>query len=109
MVETGGRGRDKSASINSKGAAKKNGRAKDLLPYIKTRLEESKRIRRQLSPWGKISIDRQLPFLTVYRKPEGITSFGDERLVMGEASYLTASAARRHHSALTKLVSEVVS
>ncbi|MEZ4486518.1 MAG: flavohemoglobin expression-modulating QEGLA motif protein [Cyanobacteriota/Melainabacteria group bacterium] len=109
MADNGDRGRDKSASINSKGVGKKDGRAKELLPYIKTRLEESKRIRRQLAPWGKISIDRQLPFLTVYRKPEGTTSFGDERLVMGEASYVTASGARRHHSALTKLVSEVVS
>lgn len=90
-----------------KGVGTKNGA--NIISFVKSRLEDSKRIRRLLSPWGKISIDRQLPFLAVYRKPEGVTSFGDERLVMGEASYLTASGARKHHSGISKLVSEVVS
>lgn len=94
-------------SANKKTANTKNGA--DLFSFVKSRLDESKRVRRLLAPWGKIAIDRQLPFLTIYRKPEGVTSFGDERLVMGEASYITASGARKHHSYLTKLVNEVIS
>ncbi|MBZ0185397.1 MAG: flavohemoglobin expression-modulating QEGLA motif protein, partial [Candidatus Obscuribacterales bacterium] len=64
---------------------------------------------RSVAPWGKISIDRQLPFLAVYRKPEGHTSLGDESFVMGEASFLTASGADSHHQFVSSLVSEVAS
>lgn len=91
----------------TKSSGSKNG-VIDLFSYIKSRLDESKRVRRLLAPWGKVSIDRQLPFVAIYRKPEGVTSFGDERLVMGEASYITASGARKHHTGLTKLVNDVI-
>lgn len=97
----------KTAGKVSKSSGTQNGTS--LFAYIRSRLEESKRVRRLINPWGKVSIDRQLPFLAVYRKPEGVTSFGDERFVMGEASYITASGARRHHSYVTKLVNEVTS
>ncbi|MCA9804597.1 MAG: flavohemoglobin expression-modulating QEGLA motif protein [Cyanobacteria bacterium HKST-UBA02] len=80
-----------------------------LSAYVKSRLEDSKQVRRAVAPWGKISIDRQLPFLVVYRKPEGRTSLGDERFVMGEASFLTASGAESHHPGIAELVSEVAS
>ena len=58
--------------------------------FIKTvcaRLNENKRVRRTLPQWGRVHIDRQLPFLVVYRRPPNHTDPGTERLVLGEASY----------------------
>jgi hypothetical protein len=52
------------------------------------RLEANKRIRRNLPRWGRIHIDRQLPFLCVYRQPTRRRDDGTERLIMGQPAYL---------------------
>lgn len=79
-----------------------------LQAQVVERIEESKRVRRLLHPWGRISIDRQLPFLCVYRKHEHHTP-GDERLVMGESAYISASGDREHHGDLSALVTSISS
>ena len=71
------------------------------------RLGENKRIRRKLPIWGRLHIDRQLPFLCVYRRPVEGDDRGTERLVTGEASYLIASGDRRLHRGLSRLVNGV--
>ena len=70
------------------------------------RLSEGKRVRRVLPQWGRLHIDRQLPFLCVYRRPADEDP-GTCDLVMGEASYLIASGEQRLHAGLAKLVSEI--
>ena len=70
-------------------------------------LRQNKRLRRTLPIWGRLHIDRQLPFLCVYRRPHDQDDKGTERLVMGEASYLTASGDRRQRKSLSTLVSKI--
>lgn len=75
--------------------------------FIRTvcaRLEEDKRVRRKLPLWGRVHVDRQLPFLCVYRRPVRGDDAGTERLATSEAAYLISSGAGRIQSGLTGLV-----
>jgi uncharacterized protein (TIGR02421 family) len=72
------------------------------------RLREGKSLRRALPDWGRVHIDRQLPFLVVYRRPAGRDALDTDRLVVGEAAYLRASGKRKHHAALASLVQAMV-
>ena len=58
------------------------------------RLSANKRVRRTLPAGGRLHIDRQLPFLCVYRQPLDHDDSGTGQLVKGEASYLVTSAGR---------------
>lgn len=49
-------------------------------------------------------MDRQLPFLCVYRRPPGTDDLGTERLAKGEASYLIAPGSSKHRRAVSSLV-----
>jgi uncharacterized protein (TIGR02421 family) len=68
------------------------------------RLKEGKPLRRKVPPWGRVHIDRALPFLVVYRRPVDREDPGTDRLVIGEASYLLASGERRYREGLSALV-----
>lgn len=57
---------------------------------VTDRLQQNKRVRRALPGWGGVRIDRQLPFLCVYRqRPEQINQDIHE-LLLGQASYIMA-------------------
>ncbi|MBN1995595.1 MAG: DUF1704 domain-containing protein [Anaerolineae bacterium] len=71
------------------------------------RLAENKRVRRNLPQWGRLHIDRQLPFLVVYRRPSNRADPGTDQLVLGEASYLQAKATKQLKPGLAKLVDNV--
>jgi uncharacterized protein (TIGR02421 family) len=60
------------------------------LAEIERRMRASRRTRRTLAPGGRLYLDRQLPFLFVYRPPEGRADEGTASLVTGEAAYLIA-------------------
>ena len=79
----------------------------DTLSAIRQRLREDKPVRRALPEWGRVHIDRQIPFLCVYRRPTTGHVAGAERLVTSEASYLICSGRRRLHSGLAELVHAV--
>ena len=79
------------------------------LQNVCARLAVNKRVRRTLPFGGRLHIDRQLPFLCVYRRPEDHSDQGTERLLMGEASYLTASGRKQDQKRLSALAREVVS
>lgn len=70
------------------------------------RLQEGKRVRRVLPQWGRLHIDRQLPFVCVYRRPK-YEDPGTSDLVMGAASYLIASGEQRLQTGLSKLLVEI--
>lgn len=72
------------------------------------RLAADKRIRRTLPEKGRLYIDRQLPFLCVYRRPPDRTDEGTEKTIVGEAAYLVAPGATQHRTKLKVLVKEVV-
>jgi hypothetical protein len=78
--------------------------------YIATvcnRLREDKLIRRFLPEWGRLHIDRQLPFICLYRRPADGRDVGTERLIMGEASYMTAAGKRKHYGGLSNLLTNI--
>ncbi len=56
---------------------------------------------------GRIHIDRQLPFLCLYRRPAARRDEGTEKLVLSEASYIIAEEAQSDHG-LDRLVEAVV-
>ena len=58
---------------------------------ICARLSDNKRVRRNLPDGGRLHIDRQLPFLFVYRRPFEHEDAGTDRLILGQASYLLTS------------------
>jgi uncharacterized protein (TIGR02421 family) len=68
------------------------------------RVKEGKALRRQIPPWGRVHIDRPLPFLVVYRRPADREDPDTHRLAVGEASYLLASGSRRCHDGVAALV-----
>ncbi|MDE0285978.1 MAG: flavohemoglobin expression-modulating QEGLA motif protein [Gammaproteobacteria bacterium] len=68
------------------------------------RLEQGKPLQRRIQPWGRIHIERQLPFLVVYRRPPKRDDPNTYRLVLGEASYLLAPGDRKHHRVVAELV-----
>jgi uncharacterized protein (TIGR02421 family) len=72
------------------------------------RLAAGKPLRRGLPGWGRIHVDRQLPFLCVFRRRPQDEGAGTEDLLLGEAAYLLASADRRLHAGLVSLVERAV-
>ncbi|MDQ3338211.1 MAG: DUF1704 domain-containing protein [Myxococcota bacterium] len=62
-----------------------------LLDVVKTRLAESRPIRRSLAGGGRLHIDRPVPFLAVYRRhAEADADAGTADLVRTQAAYLIA-------------------
>lgn len=78
---------------------------------VRKGLASNEPIRQRLPENGLLIIDRQLPFLFVYRKPSTKADGGTGRLIRSEASYLVAPGDRRHHkwvAALVRSVAETV-
>ncbi|HUU02946.1 MAG TPA: tyrosine/phenylalanine carboxypeptidase domain-containing protein [Myxococcota bacterium] len=78
-----------------------------LVSRVCSRLADNKRVRRSLPVWGRIHIDRQLPFLCVYRRPSDREDPGTKRLVTSEASYLIARGSGRVQPGLRNMVRSV--
>jgi uncharacterized protein (TIGR02421 family) len=80
----------------------------DFIDEITRRLAENKQIRRTLPGHGRLHIDRNLPFLFVYRRSKSFADEGTEQLIKGEAAYLIAPAAPRYKSGVSSLVKALV-
>ena len=78
-----------------------------LIAAIVKRLETGKPIRRTLPSGGYLHIDRQLPFLLVYRRPVSEEDPAIEQLLRGESSYLIVNTRRRFNKGLVRLVSAI--
>lgn len=72
------------------------------------RLGKNERVRRNLPGGGRLKMDRQLPFLCLYRGNLASDSMTQE-LVTTQASYLFASDAPEHRSGVTQLCSTIAS
>lgn len=79
-----------------------------LVSLVGGRLAENKRVRRSLPDGGRLHIDRQLPFLFLYRQPKKGADQGTSRLVTSEASYLVGSTASRQRPGLEAMAEMVV-
>jgi len=64
-------------------------------------------VRCDLPDGSRLHIDRQLPFLCVYRRPLKREDGGTERLLLGQAAYLLATSRERSYSELVQLVKEI--
>ena len=82
-----------------------------LIEEICTRITLNKRVQRALPGEGFLRIDRQLPFLCVYRKPVGKEDPLTSRLVISEASYIIIPAGRYRakYKLLLKRIVELLS
>ena len=78
-----------------------------LIAAIVKRLETGKPMRRTLPSGGYLHIDRQLPFLVIYRRPASDEDPAMEQLLKGESSYLIANSRRRFNKGLVGLVSAI--
>jgi len=82
----------------------------DFIAEVVARLQSNKRVRRILPAQGRLHIDRQVPFLVLYRRTvEGRKrrDAGTLQMVLGESSYLIAAGAPEHEEQLMKLVSQI--
>ncbi|MBC8551948.1 MAG: flavohemoglobin expression-modulating QEGLA motif protein [Candidatus Brocadiales bacterium] len=79
----------------------------DFITSIRDRVISGNPIRRKLQEYGRVHIDRQLPFICVFRHPPGAKDSGTQKLVMSEASYLIASGEKKLQKSLAKLVKEL--
>ena len=80
----------------------------EFITEISHRLAENKRVRRTLPGGGRLHIDRNLPFLCIYRRPASANDNGTDQLITGEASYLVSSSAARYRKGLSSLVNAIV-
>ena len=85
------------------------GRAGDdkFIASITKSLRENSWVRRKLPGWGRLHIDRRLPFVCVYRRPVQRADPGTKSLLLGEASYLLASGEPDQYAHLSRLVQEI--
>ena len=79
----------------------------NFIRIIRRRLAEGKQVRRTLPRWGRVAVDRPLPFLCVYRRPSRSRDRATFRLVTSEAAYLTCSAARVQQAGVEQLATAV--
>ena len=79
-----------------------------LIETVCRRLARNQRVRRTLPARGRLHIDRQLPFLCVYRQPPQHDDAGTERLVKGEAAYLIVSGRTGLHKGVSNLARDIV-
>ncbi len=74
---------------------------------IARRVQVNKRVRRALPGGGRIHIERQLPYLCVYRQPVRRPDPGTRDYVMGQAAYLIGSGARAEQAPLADLATRL--
>ena len=72
------------------------------------RLARNKAVRRNLPGDGRLRIERQLPFLCVYRSPPSANDAGTRNLVTTEAAYLFSSGAAEFHDGLAHLTQRII-
>ncbi len=77
----------------SKEPIKRSKLLRSILDVVSQRLAQNQRVRRTLPGIGRLHIDRQLPFLCIYRQPLDASDSGTEHLVKAEASYLIVTEA----------------
>ena len=75
---------------------------------IAARLLENKPVRRSFPGWGRLHIDRQLPFLCVYRRKSGSEVEGTDQLILSEAAYALVPDGKSFQVAFVTLLERIV-
>lgn len=82
----------------------------EFIENVCARLGENMQVRRNLPELGRLHIDRQMPFLCVYRQPHERpvgTDIGTGGLITGGASYILASGSQKLNKSLQQLVQKI--
>jgi hypothetical protein len=72
------------------------------------RLAKNQRVRRNLPGAGRLRIDRQLPFLCLYRQPKERLDDGTREFVTTSAAYLFASGEPQYHEGIRSLCQRII-
>jgi uncharacterized protein (TIGR02421 family) len=80
----------------------------EFIEEVQTSLKKGVAIRRKLPGWGRLHMDRQLPFLCVYRRPPDRPDAGTKQLLLGEAAYLFAPGESIAQADLKKLLQAIM-
>lgn len=78
-----------------------------LVAAVNRRLAANKPVRRTLPGGGRVAVDRQLPFLVVYRMPVRASDEGTASFATSEAAYLVAPGQKKHQPGVTRLVQSI--
>ena len=71
---------------------------------VSSALDENKPIRRRFTGWGRLHIDRKLPFLCIYRRPQNSRDKGTDELILGQANYILVDEVRAKTAVFKKLL-----
>ncbi|MEW6981225.1 flavohemoglobin expression-modulating QEGLA motif protein [Colwelliaceae bacterium 6471] len=72
-------------------------------------LKDNKPIREALPQWGRIHIDRRLPFVCLYRRPNDLPDKDTKQLLLGQASYIFVREADAEHDSFKALLKAIMS
>ncbi len=78
-----------------------------LIDTLAEQVRENRPVRRTLSTDGLLNIDRQLPFLFVYRPPAGESNSLFSTILTGGSSYLLAPSGKRSHGWTNRLITAI--
>lgn len=78
-----------------------------LINSLVDQIRKNRPVRQVLPPGGLISIDRQLPFLFVYRPSAGDSEASFSKILTGGASYFVAPTSGRSKGWTSRLISEI--
>ena len=81
--------------------------SQSLIDAVIVRARDNRRIRRTLPKEGRIHIDRQVPFLCVYRRTPASAHLDMQYLVTSEAAYVYADSGNDLYPSLRQMVTEV--
>lgn len=80
---------------------------KEFCLELADKLGRGKPVRFNLPAGGRLHIERQLPFLCVYRRPEGHGDTGTEQLLTSQAAYLIVSSSAQTSAELSELINTI--
>ena len=78
-----------------------------LIDALRERLAANRRVKRKLSPWGMVAVDRQVPFILLIREP-ATDGAGLSGLIRAESSFLIASDRPEDAAVVRDVVTAVV-
>ena len=78
----------------------------EFIQNVCEKIRKNQPIRMDLPGWGRVHIDRQLPFLCLYRLPKNREDVGTYKFVLSEASYIIADEALTDNG-LSKLIEAI--
>ena len=81
----------------------------EFIATVARQLGANESLRYQLADEGELHIDRQLPFLCLYRRPTTTADSGTDALITGQAAYLKITTAPAYQNEISKLLQAIIS